>query len=456
MKKIIALLLVLVMVLSMTVACGKKETEIQTVTYYCSIGAYLSTLQEEINKWNEGAGKEAGVYIQLESNINTYSTDLEALMNAGTHYDLIDAGTGNAHWKSQGWVQDLEAIDNAELKALIAGYEKYLVNGINYQKDGNGKDILYALPLEVVPIKMTINKTVFDKLNLEAPKTWEDVIACAKAITEGTNGAVVGYGATNWSAYWRRLHMKAFSSSTEQMWWDPNTETYTFGQYKDIILGLKEMFDNGWMVGLDDLAIDPIRAEFAAGKVGMFVAPSYDFGVYTSQFVIGDAFEWEVIDVPTVGDSAVAKGVYLDRVGCSIDAVNYGKADKAKQEAIVKAFCFLNSDELNAAIYAKGGMITYKAELIANTKVLVDNPQWAQFGDIANYTSICLYPDSVLPLEGDNFATVFSAIVHGSIEWTDAVIADLEARYNAAYAAAKADPDIDTSIYAYSYDRSLG
>ena len=456
MKKIIALLLVLVMVLSMTVACGKKETEIQTVTYYCSIGAYLSTLQEEINKWNEGAGKEAGVYIQLESNINTYATDLEALMNAGTHYDLIDAGTGNAHWKTQGWVQDLEAIDNAELKALIAGYEKYLVKGINYQKDGNGKDILYALPLEVVPIKMTINKTVFDKLGLEAPKTWEDVIACAKAITEGTNGAVVGYGATNWSAYWRRLHMKAFSSSTEQMWWDPNTETYTFGQYKEIILGLKEMFENGWMVGLDDLAIDPIRAEFAAGKVGMFVAPSYDFGVYTSQFVIGDAFEWEVIDVPTVGDSAVAKGVYMDRVGCSIDAVNYGKADKAKQEAIVKAFCFLNSDELNAAIYAKGGMIPYKAELIANTQVLVDQPQWAQFGDIANYTSLCLYPDSVLPLEGDNYATVFSAIVHGSLEWTDELIADMEARYNAAYAAAKADPDIDTSIYAYSYDRSLG
>lgn len=456
MKKLVALLLVLVMAVSMMVACGEKEPEIQTVTYYCSIGAYLSTLQEEISKWNEGAGKEAGVYIQLESNINTYSTDLEALMNAGTHYDLIDAGTGNAHWKTQGWVKDLNDIDDAELKALIDGYKKYLVNGVNYQKNGEGKDILFALPLEVVPIKMTINQTVFNELGLEAPKTWADVIECAKAITEGTNGAVVGYGATNWSAYWRRLHMKAFSSSTEKMWWDPNTEAYSFGQYKEIILGLKEMFDNGWMVGLDDLAIDPIRAEFAAGKVGMFVAPSYDFGVYTSQFVIGDAFEWTVIDVPTVGDAPVAKGVWMDRVGCSIDAVNYDKASKAKQEAIVKAFCFLNSDELNSAIYAKGGMIPYKSELIASTKVEVTQPQWAQFGDIANYTSVCLYPDAILPLEGDNYATVFSAIVHGSLEWSDELIADMEARYNAAYAAAKADPDIDTSIYAYDYDRSLG
>lgn len=459
MKKFIALLLTLVLVMTM-VACQPKETKIQTVTYYCSIGAYLSTLQDEINKWNEGAGKEAGVYIQLESNINTYSTDLEALMKAGTHYDLIDAGTGNAHWKAQGWVQDLNTIDNKELKDLIKGYESYIVNGVNIQKGADGKDILFALPLEVVPIKMTINKTVFKDLGLEAPKTWADVIACAKAITEGTKGAVVGYGATNWSAYWRRLHMKAFSSSTEKMWWDPNTETYSFGQYKDIILGLKEMYDNGWMVGLDDLAIDPIRAEFAAGKVGMFVAPSYDFGVYTSQFIIGGEgyadFEWEVIDVPTLGDSAVAKGVYMDRVGCSIDAVAFEKASKAQKEAIVKAFCFLNSDELNSAIYAKGGMIPYKADLIANTKVLVDQPQWGQFGDIANYTSVCLYPDSVLPLEGDNYATVFSAVVHGATEWTDAMVKDLEDRYNAAYAKAKADPDIDTSIYAYNYDRSLG
>ena len=107
MKKLFALLLAAMMVMSLFAACAPADTgtttagaadttaaagdttaaasgEVTEVVYYCSIGAYLSTLQEEINKWNEGAGKEAGVYIQLESNINTYSTDLEALMNAGT------------------------------------------------------------------------------------------------------------------------------------------------------------------------------------------------------------------------------------------------------------------------------------------------------------------------------------------------------------------------------------
>lgn len=479
MKKLFALLLAAMMVMSLFAACAPADTgtttaaagdttaaagdttaaavsgDVTEVVYYCSIGAYLATLQEEINKWNQGEGKEAGVYIKLESNINTYSTDLEALMQAGTHFDLIDAGTGNAHWKTQGWVQDLSVIENDELKAIIDGYEEYLVNGINYQKDGNGEDILFALPLEVVPIKMTVNADIFAANELELPETWDDVIEAAKIITENGGGEVFGYGGTTWSAMWRRLHMKAFSSSTEKMWWDPNTATYSFSQYKEIIEGLAEMQANGWMYGLDDMAIDPIRSAFSEGKVAMFVAPSYDFGVYTSQFVIDDAFEWTVIDVPVVdADATEYKGVYLDRVGCSIDAVAYENADETKKEAIVKAFCFLNSDELNAAIYANGGMIPYKADLIANTEVLVEQPQWAQFGDIADYTSCVLYPDAVIPLEGDNYATVFSAIVHGELEWTDELIADLEQRYNDAYAAAKADPDIDTSIYEYTYDRS--
>ncbi len=470
MKKLIALLLAMTVLLSMT-ACNRKEEtdetgaetitqtaatedrtdEVITVTYYCSIGAYLSTLQREIDKWNEGRGKAEGVYIRLESNINTYYEDLEASMRAGNHYDLIDAGTGNAHWKTKGWIKDLNGVANKELSAIIEGYEDYLVDGVNTAMGPDGEYILHSLPLEIVPIKMVINQDLFDRFQLDAPKTWADVIRCAQVITEGTDGQAYGYGATNWDAFWRRMHMKAFSSSFETIWWDPNTETYSFDQYEQIVKGLATMQKNGWMTGLEDTAIDPIRAQFAEGKIGMLIAPSYDFGVYTSQFVA--RCNWTVIDVPTVGDAPVAKGVYLDRVGCAIDAVSYDAASAAKQEAIVKAFCFLNSDELNAAIYASGGMIPYKADLIAGTQVQTAQPQWAQFSDITNYMSCVRYPDDVITLEGDDYSTVFGAIVRGELEWSADLIQDMEDRYNEAYRTAKEDPDIDTSIYAYTYKR---
>ena len=73
-------------------------------------------------------------------------------MQGGTFYDLVDAGTNSADWIVSGWVQDLNSIDNAELKELIAGYEPYIQKGVNIQQG-----ILYALPLEVVPIKFAVN-----------------------------------------------------------------------------------------------------------------------------------------------------------------------------------------------------------------------------------------------------------------------------------------------------------
>lgn len=133
MKKLIALLLAAIMVLSLA-ACAsspaadqpandqttadtttteetkteektEEKTEdtaasgdVEVVTYYCSIGAYLSTLQAEVANWNETTGKEKGVEIQIISDINDYSNNARALMQGGTFYDLVDAGTGSADW----------------------------------------------------------------------------------------------------------------------------------------------------------------------------------------------------------------------------------------------------------------------------------------------------------------------------------------------------------------------
>ena len=154
MKKLIALLLAAIMVLSLAAGASspaadqpandqttadttteetkteektEEKTEdtaasgdVEVVTYYCSIGAYLNTLQAEVANWNETTGKEKGVEIQIISDINDYSNNARALMQGGTFYDLVDAGTGSADWIVSGWIQDLNTIDNAELKELRA------------------------------------------------------------------------------------------------------------------------------------------------------------------------------------------------------------------------------------------------------------------------------------------------------------------------------------------------
>ena len=484
MKKLIALLLAAIMVLSLA-ACAsspaadqpandqttadtttteetkteektEEKTEdtaasgdVEVVTYYCSIGAYLNTLQAEVANWNETTGKEKGVEIQIISDINDYSNNARALMQGGTFYDLVDAGTGSADWIVSGWIQDLNTIDNAELKELIAGYEPYIQNGINIQQG-----ILVALPLEVVPIKFAVNLDLFEKNGLELPKTWEDVYNCAKVITENGNGEEFGYGWCTWTAGMiRRGTFKVAMNSTGRGWFDPNTATYDFTQFKPILEIEAKMMQEGLLLGADDLGIDEIRAQFAAGKVGMFYAPSYDYGVYTSQFPA--ECNWTVIDPPAIVDETPYKGVYLDRVGCSITAPAYEAASDAHKQAIIDAFIFLNSDELNSKIYSVGGMIPYKTEVIENTELSADlGPQWAQFGDISNYASMSLYPDSLLPLEGENFNTVLDSYLRGDLDDLDAVCADLAERYNAAYKELKESGDVDLSQYEYAYDIS--
>ena len=436
-----------------TEAAKEEPKEIIEVDYYCNVGAYLITLQEEVDKWNEGEGKEKGVYLNIISNINSYTTDLTALLEAGTHYDLIDAGTANPQWVEKGYIQDLSEIEDAELQELIQSYSPYLKKGTNYQQG-----VLTGLPLEVVPLKFAVNVDLFEKNNLEYPKTWDDVVECARVITENGKGAApdgsdaFGFGGTTWSGMFQRLVVQSSMNSTGCTWWDPNTETYDWSAFKKPLECVKEMYENGYMLGEDDLTVDAIRAEFAAGRVGMFPAPSYDYAVYTSQFPA--VCNWTVIDMPTIEPGeAPYKGGYMDRNGCSIDQIAYEDADDAKKAAIVDAFIFLNSDYLNGKIYESGGMIPYKLDVIQNATPNADlGPQWALFGDIANYTSLPLVPDGLIPLEGEKHESVLVSWCHTPGMDVQEAIDDLNTRYNAAYAELKEDGDVDLSSFAYEYN----
>ena len=70
--------------------------------------------------------------------------------------------------------------------------------------------------------------------------------------------------------------------------------------------------------------------------------------------------------------------------------------------------------------------------------------------DATNYTSVPTLPDSVIPLEGDNYQTVMLEVIYGNITFAEAV-ADLNERYNAAAEAAKNDPEINMDMYIYEW-----
>ena len=483
MKKVLAFILAALMVLSLA-ACqtqptekpddGGKKTEAPTekptekptdkqtdaptdpvapaeiieVKYYCTVGAYLTKLQELIDEFNNGEGKEKGVKINLESEINNSDTVFKAMMEAGNYPDIFSSSSPSLEYYGKGYYLNLYDVEG--LKDLVASRQKFIDD--SPQTYSVPLDhYLTTLPLEVLPIKMPINTDLFEEAKLEEPKTYDDVLKAAEAITKLGKTDTFGFGWSTWGAVWRRLTFKATLPSARKAWWDPNTATYDWTQYRPVIEAICTMYQSGWMLGADDTDIDGIRSKFSNGQVGMFVSPAYDYSVFTNQFPA--TCNWKFIDMPVYNEGNQYKGVYFTRGGDAICKLAYDQADDAKKKAIEIAYAYIAGDYVVQEIAKMGGIITFPGEF-PDLK-LNDNlgEQFKQMADVEGYVVIPAYPDSAIGsyLEGETYPKVFDAVMHGKIALDDA-FTDLATRYNAAYQAAKADPDVAPNLSVYEYE----
>ena len=453
MKRYLSALIVMILVLTCTPLA--RNTEIRaaaadavTVRYYCTAGGYLDTVQSLINAFNKGEGKEKGVYIELTAEINDPTTVMYANIAAGNYPDIFTSSSVNREWYGNGYYKNLYEIKDPEVESLVSAAQPYILD--SFGTFGVAEDqFLCCLPLEVLPIKMVINLDLFAEAGLSEPKTWDDVLNAAEAITNLGKEGTRGFGWSTWSAVWRRLTFKSTIPSARKAWWDPNTATYDWSQYRPVIEAICTMYQNGWMIGADDLGIDPIRSEFSAGHVGMFISPSYDYGVYTNQFPA--TCNWKFIDMPVFKKGNTCRGCYFSRGGNAVFAPSYDQASQARKDAIEIAYAFLEGDSFVRACAEAGGLIPFPGRFQDLDYSRLDE-HFAQIADVEGYAPVPVYPDSAIGayLEGENYARTFDAVMHGVLSLDDA-LTDLSARYNAAYAAAKADPDVAPQLAAYEY-----
>lgn len=457
MKRVLALLLSLTLACGILAGCESQDkgggsntgsTDGVTEVYYFSgIGAYKDLLSQKVNEWNETTGKEKNIRIKIEFNIDDYDNTATAMMQSGTFPDIVDYAYQHPEWTEAGWIKDLNTIDNAELKELIKYYEPFMVKGTNYH---NGT--LISLPLELVPIKMVYNKDLFAKNNLsEPPKTWDELVEYAKIITENGEGKEYGFGFTyNWSGGFRRLAMKGTISSVGHGWFDNAKGEYNFSDFKPVIEAIATMYKDGSLFpDPAEIAIDPLRSQFAEGLIGMEIAPAYDISVYNTQFPA--KCDWGVADVPYyTADGKHYKGVALNRANNSITSA----VSDDRLEAVVEVFNFLNSKELYTELYQNCAIIPHDTDITENTTITNPLKNWDKMSDMTNYAYMPEFPDNLITLEGDTYQQTFEAVVTGTANWDD-VIDDLNDRYNKAYQEAKEAGYIDVESYERPVDFEL-
>ncbi|MFD2412220.1 ABC transporter substrate-binding protein [Paenibacillus rhizoplanae] len=309
----------------------------------------------------------------------------------------------------------------------------------------------YTLPNTGQIWRLIYNKDIFKQAGIEnPPKTLDEMVAAAKKITEtGKKDGVYGFASPfkSSSGFWRASNTVAGASNTTGIdGYNYKTGQFDFSMYKDIALALRQMNEDGSMLpGVESLDIDPLRAQFAQGKIGMYINHSAEPGVYKDQFPT--TANWAAVAVPTTdgtikGASQIIGGSYI---GIS--------ADSTHKEAAWKFMEYVYSDSLQSEYYEKGYGISLIKTVISSGK----KPSIPGIEGFLPKRYDAIYPANPLTitegsLEGSKWSDAFSVFVFTGGD-VDSIIKDLDTRYNASLEKARAsgatnivaDPSFDAS-----------
>lgn len=160
---------------------------------------------------------------------------------------------------------------------------------------------VYAIPAQVFNSRLIYNKDLFRAAGLNPerpPRSYPELRRMAKQITTRCpNSYGFAYcGGDSWPFEW--MPSQWAEANGTPAYWDWN-------QGKWAIKGLEKVFqlildlqkDGSLFPGAAILTNDALRAQFAEGRIGMFMGESWDVGVLNSQFPT--KCDWGVAPIPT-------------------------------------------------------------------------------------------------------------------------------------------------------------
>ncbi|MDR0525470.1 MAG: ABC transporter substrate-binding protein [Spirochaetaceae bacterium] len=410
-------------------AGGSKESNsgVTVVRVWSDQGSEKDVRDVQIARFNEGRGKELG--IKIEYTVSSSSTYHDLIRNAALANELPELFRAS--------VEDLQffagaghAVPVAEMpggQAMIDLYKGQLVNNLQIF---NGK--VYSFPYGMTSFKLIVNKDLFEKSGIPYPKTWAEVRAAARKITENGNGQEFGWITGLRDAWVSRSYFFAPMASNTGLNAGFDNEKLQYN-YSAMLPGIEAVYgmisDGSVFPGFEGLSADQFRAQFAEGRVGMIMGASFDVGVYTTQFPA--KCNWDVIDVPAFTDAGLP---YVDFVDAS-NLLAIGNAAKKNPEKVMEVYKFFYSDENMAEMYEKGKYVPFRSEVLQYVK----NPPSANFQKFANLPQKAILlptPENEQVIEGSTYRETLQNIF--ARKYTNQsiadVLADLDRRSNAAAA----------------------
>lgn len=428
MKKIVVLFLVAMLVVTGVFANGSTESAKSTDSGKTQIRIWTID-RHDANFWTEkveeyNATNTDNIVVSYEVYADNYQQAIDMAFQTGEAPDIMKYDDYFDKYVLSGKYVDLLPYLTEEEKELT---EAVWFKGYNYI---DGK--LYFIPTGNTCMRLFYNETIFERLGLKVPETLDEMVVAAETITrELSDEGIYGFACNLKSAsngLKRSLEPQTELGTGISMGYDFGKGVYDFTAYIPYLQAWKEMIACGFP-GTESLDIDPLRSQFAAGKIGMYMSYTHaEPGVYENQFPFIEGQEWGCTYMPTV-DGKQDGGQYFN--GTPGFLVN---AEGKNIDAAIKAYkaIFLNVDNLTEH-FEQGLGISSLPEVINNAEM---GQKYKDYEALLKSDKDIIYPKAphiLYPqdfiVDGLDFYNTFAAIIYGQLD-LEKGIEDLNKRYN--------------------------
>jgi multiple sugar transport system substrate-binding protein len=393
-----------------------KPAEKVVLNYWTDDRHDADYIQETVDQFNAEHADSIEVKITVMSENYNQAVDISFASNQPPDVMRVKAGN-TTQFTKKGFLEPIDSYMTDDMKEKFAGVE-----GVNVF---DGKQ--YSMPSTGTTIRLIYNKDLFDKADIKnPPTTLQEMVDAAKKITEvGKSDGQYGFALpfkNPGSAFQRSMRAILPVSGAHYDGFDLKSGKFDFTRYGEAVEYFKQMLDDGSMLpGSESLDIDPLRAQFAEGKIGMYMSYASEPGVYSTQFPT--KINWDVAPVPSIngekdGVSAVlGAGVWL------------GMSAKSEHKDAVWTFMeYMYSDDILQTYHEQGLGLVVLPHIVE--KAAKSELYGVEGFQIMDREAIWPISPSVTP-EGKNAFDAFFEymLVGGDL---NAIVNNLNKSYNAA------------------------
>ncbi len=401
-----------------------------TLTYWSIHRATEDFTREVIASFQE---EYPYITVDMTLQSENYEQNVELAFTSKQSPDLICIVTNAKYMHDQNYALPLNDYITPELEEMLG--DALLVPYVN-SYDGN----IYSLGTCGINYRLIYNKDMFAAAGIEnPPETVEELVETAKILTEtlsdeGKYGFALQLKCPNIGLA-RSADLMASRSGKYRF--DYTTGLFDFDGYEPIIDALGEMYQNGYTLpGCEGLDTDPMRSQFAAGNIGMYMSGNWEYAVLTSQFPA--ECEWDTAPIPYCEATGPAGRTAITHSSTSF-------CISSQTEHPYESWLFLQyyMSKENQIAYAEVGGGFPIVEAIASEVDYSKVPGSEKFM-LDDSLDVVLPPVPLaagLTIEGSTYYSEFAAAIYGQQTAAEAIAISNE-RYNTALIDAVASGEV--------------